>query len=76
MQPQSVSLSAEEIIELAQVMQEMYPREVERAYAELTIRRQAAEIERLTKENESLKEDVVDKAVANHHGHSHDEGAH
>lgn len=68
---QSVSLSNEDIIELAQVTQELYPREVERAYAELTIRRQAAEIERLTKENASLKGSVVDSATSGHHGHTH-----
>jgi hypothetical protein len=70
---QPVQLSTEDIVELAQVVQELYPREVERAYAELTIRKQAAEIERLTQENASLKESVVDQSVIEHHGHSHDD---
>lgn len=62
--------------ELLAVVQEMFPAQYDRAFAELTIRKQDELILRLTKENESLKEDVVDRAVANHHGHSHDDEDH
>lgn len=64
---QQTSLSPEEVVELAVVFQEMYPRETDRAYAELTIRKQ---VERI-KELEGRLADAADDAA--HAGHTHDD---
>lgn len=62
--------------EFLRLIEDMFPVQYERAKAQMVILKQDELILRLTKENESLKEGVVDRAVANHHGHSHDDEDH
>ncbi|WML79180.1 hypothetical protein [Streptomyces sp. VNUA74] len=53
--------------ELLEVFSEMYPKELDRAVAELTIRKQVARIKQL----EEQLADAVDETA--HHGHTHND---
>jgi hypothetical protein len=66
---QDISATPDELLAL---IEEMFPVQYDRAKAQLMIVKQSELIERLTRENKSLKSSVTDAAVEAHHGHSHD----
>lgn len=58
--------------ELCALMEDMFPVQYDRAKAQLMIIKQEELIDRLQKENESLRSSVVDSAVEAQHAHPHE----